>query len=129
MTQLNYIPDIIFSAGFTKRSNIDDKGDFLSASLGFSLPLSNEKYSKKKKAIREEERVINKYKNYKKLKRRKIFILEKEILKFQEELKILKGKTIPFAKNSRAITSKSYGIGNTSYSEFKLELKLQKIYG
>tara|TARA_Y100000741_G_scaffold117884_1_gene88469 strand:+ start:86 stop:301 length:216 start_codon:yes stop_codon:yes gene_type:complete len=43
-------------------------------------------------------------------------------------LSILKEKTIKFARNSREITAKSYGLGNSTYVELlQSELKLQKI--
>ena len=127
-SQLNFVPDLVLSAGFTKRSNLDGKGDFVSASVSFSLPLSFEKYSKKNKAVKEQEVLLKAYKNYKKLKETKLLAIEKEILKLKGELKILNSKTIYYAKNSRSITSKSYGIGNSSYSELlNSELKLQKI--
>jgi outer membrane protein TolC len=127
-SQLNFVPDLVLSAGFTKRSNLDGKGDFASASLSFSLPLSAEKYSNKNKAVKEQEVLLKAYKNYKKLKETKLLAIEKEILKLKGELKILNSKTIYYAKNSRSITSKSYGIGNSSYSELlNSELKLQKI--
>ncbi len=126
--QLNFVPDIVLSAGFTKRSNLDGKGDFASASVSFSLPFSLEKYSKKNKAIKDQEALLNAYKNYKKLKRTKLLAIEKEALKLKGELRILNNKTIYYAKNVRSITSKSYGIGNSSYSELlNSELKLQKI--
>ena len=126
--QLNFVPDLVLSAGFTKRSNLDGKGDLVSASVSFSLPLSFEKYSKKNKAVKEQEVLLNAYKNYKKLKKTKLLAIEKETLKLKGELKILNSKTIYYAKNSRSITSKSYGIGNSSYSELlNSELKLQKI--
>jgi outer membrane protein TolC len=55
-------------------------------------------------------------------------VLEKEIKKLLGELNILKERTIKFARNSREITSKSYGLGNSTYVELlQSELKLQKI--
>lgn len=125
---LDLIPDLVLSTGFTKRSNLDGKGDFVSASVSFTLPFSTKKYSKKNKEAKAQEVVLNAYKNYKKLKRTKLLSIEKETKKLKEELKILNNKTIYFAKSMRSITSKSYGIGNSSYSELlNSELKLQKI--
>jgi len=45
----NYIPDLTLSVGITKRSNIDDQGDFLGASISFPLPISDDKYGMQKK--------------------------------------------------------------------------------
>ena len=55
-------------------------------------------------------------------------VLNKEVKKLLNELNILEEKTIKFARNSREITSKSYGLGHSTYVELlQSELKLQKI--
>ena len=67
-------------------------------------------------------------KEYKRKKNRDISVLSKEIDKLLGELEILNEKTIKFARNSREITAKSYGLGNSTYVELlQSELKLQKI--
>lgn len=124
----NYIPDLTVSFGYTKRSNIDGNGDFVGAAISFPLPFSNEKYSKHGKAVQEKYMAVKKYENYRKQKMRDVSVLGKEIKKLLGELRILKEKTIKFASNSRAITAKSYGLGNSTYVELlQSELKLQKI--
>ncbi len=124
----DFIPDLTFSIGATKRSNIDDNGDFLSASISFPLPFSDIKSANKNKAINEKYKALKEYDDYKNRKKRKIFILQREIKKIAKELAILKNRTIIYAKNSRTITSKSYGLGGASYIELlQSELKLQKI--
>lgn len=126
--KLNYVPDVTFSLGVTKRSNIDDNGDFVGAAISFPIPLSSEKYANTGAASQERYMAIKDYDNYQKSKARDIAILEKEIEKLKTEIKILDAKTIKFARNSRTITSKSYGLGETSYIEvLQSELKLQKI--
>jgi len=127
-SKLNYVPDMTFSLGITKRANIDNKGDFVGASVSFPLPFSGQKYAMKEKAVQNRYASIKRLKTYRESKRRDVAILGKEILKLNAELKILINKTIKFAKNSRLITSKSYGLGNSSYLELlQSELKLQKI--
>jgi outer membrane protein TolC len=127
-SKLNYVPDITFSLGYTKRSNIDDKGDFIGAAISFPLPFSGEKYSKKGKAVHEKYMAVKNYENYKKKKSRDISIINKEIEKLLSELNVLKEKTIKYARNSREITAKSYSLGNSTYVELlQSELKLQKI--
>ena len=124
----NYIPDMTVSLGITKRSNIDGNGDFVGASVSFPIPFSGEKYSKHGKAVQEKYIAVKNYENYKRSKIRNISVLKKEIAKIKNEIKILNTKTIEFATNSRSITSKSYGLGNSSYIELlQSELKLQKI--
>lgn len=127
-SKLNYIPDVTVSVGYTKRSDIDGNGDFLGASLSFSLPFSGEKYSKHAQAVNEKVEAVKRYENYKKEKKRDIAILQKDIKMLLSELDIINKKTIKFAMNSREITAKSYGLGNSSYVELlQSELKLQKI--
>ena len=127
-SKLNYIPDVTVSVGYTKRSDIDGNGDFLGASLIFPLPFSGEKYSKHAQAVNEKVEAVKRYENYKKEKKRDIAILQKDIKMLLSELDIINKKTIKFAMNSREITAKSYGLGNSSYVELlQSELKLQKI--
>ncbi|MDH5464065.1 MAG: TolC family protein [Thiovulaceae bacterium] len=127
-SRLNYVPDVTVSLGYTQRSNIDGNGDFVGASLSFPIPLSDEKYSKVEIAVQEKSQVTKYYENYKRVKRRDLSILSKQIKKLMSEINILNSKMIKYAMNSRQITSKSYETGNSSYVELlQSELKLQKI--
>jgi outer membrane protein TolC len=127
-SRLNYIPDLTLGVGYTKRSNIDNRGDFVGASLSFPIPTSHKRYSNVSRAIYQNSKNSNDFKNYLKIKRRDQVILEKEISKLNSELKTLSSKTLRFAKNLRTITSKSYGLGGASYIELlQSELKLQNI--
>lgn len=126
--KLNYIPDITFAIGYTKRSDLDDKGDFLGASISFPLPTSSTKYARHTKAAFEKNIELKKLHNYSRLKNKETTVLKREISKLKSELHILSSKTVRFAKNSRKITAKSYGLGNSTYIELlQSELKLQKI--
>jgi hypothetical protein len=127
-SKLNYVPDMNVSVGVTKRSNIDDNGDFIGASISFPLPFSDTKYSMHAEASQEKFAAAKNYKGYKREKNRDVSVLGREIKKIIFELNILKNKTIKFASNSRTITSKSYALGNSSYIELlQSELKLQRI--
>ncbi|WP_127716817.1 TolC family protein [Halobacteriovorax sp. HLS] len=124
----NFIPDLTFSVGYTKRANIDNNGDFIGAAITFPIPFSDQKYANRNKEVFEKYAVERKYNNYKRLKVRESNLLQKEISKIEKELSILNTKTIVFATNSRAITSKSYGHGNATYVELlQSELQLQNI--
>ena len=124
----NYVPDLTVSLGYTKRSDIDGNGDFVGAAISFPLPFAGEKYSKHGQAVQEKYMAVKNFENYKRQKNRDISVLRKEIEKLLGELSILKEKTIKFARNSREITAKSYGLGNSTYVELlQSELKLQKI--
>jgi cobalt-zinc-cadmium efflux system outer membrane protein len=124
----NLIPDVTFSVGYTKRSNIDNRGDFASASIVFPLPFSDVKHSSLKDAIIEKESAIRSLYNFKSKRDSKLEELDYRVRKLQRELDILKEKTIVFAQNSRDISAKSYSVGKASYLEvLNSELKLQAL--
>ena len=126
--ELGVIPDITVSLGYTKRSDIDSNGDFVSASISFPLPFLDKKYADKAIAIHSKSRSTINLNNYRNLKKQKVFHLQHEEEKISSELKILNTKTIKFAENSRKITSKSYSLGSSSYVELlQSELKLQSL--
>ncbi len=129
--KLSFIPDVTVSLGYTKRNyqnNEGDQADFVGASLSFPLPLSKKSYAAHKKAIYENLEANKNYAEYKNKKLRDVNVLKNEVEKLRADLSILSSKTIEFAKSSREITSKSYGLGNSSYTDLlQSELKLQKI--
>lgn len=126
--KLAYVPDLTVSVGYTKRSNIDDKGDFVSAMVSFPLPFSGQKYSGHSQAVFEKASAEKTLANYRKFKRSEQDRLVHQIEKLNSELKILNERTIKFAENSREITSKSYSLGDSSYIELlQSELKLQSL--
>lgn len=126
---LSYIPDITVSVGYTFRSDqIDNNGDFIGAQISFPIPVSDEKRGAKGAAVSNRYAAIKKLNDYKQRKARDLSILKDEIDKLSYELKIISKKSVNFAKNSRSITSKSYGRGNSSYIELlQSELRLQNI--
>jgi hypothetical protein len=126
--KLNYVPDLTVSLSITKRSEFDDLGDFVGVGISFPLPFSSKKYSKHEKATQDKFTAQRKLDQYRKSKKRETSILTHEISKLEAELKILSRNTVRFAKNSRSITSKSYGLGSSTYLELlQSELTLQKI--
>ena len=126
--KLNYIPDMTISVGLTKRSDFDDVGDFISASISFPLPFSGKKYSKHGRAKYKKNVAKNNYENYKLIKKRNVSMVKNDLDKIVAQLNILKSKTVKFAGNSRTITAKSYALGGSTYVELlQSELKLQEI--
>lgn len=126
--KLAYVPDLTFSIGYTKRANIDNKGDFVSAMVTFPLPFSGQKYSGHSQAVHEKASVEKQLVNYQKYRNSESSRLRHQIEKLKTELKILKDRTIKFAENSRKITSKSYSLGDSTYIELlQSELKLQNL--
>ncbi len=127
-SRLNQTPDMTVSLGYTKRSDIDRHGDFISAAISFPLPISDQRDSQYGMAMQEKFQALRHYEDYKRAKNREIALVSKEIQKLISEIEILDNKIIKFAMNSRYITSKSYGIGNATYIELlQSELKLQNI--
>ena len=127
-SKLNYVPDLTLSLGATVRSNIAGNKDSVGASVSFPLPFSAEKYSHHGAAVAARYAAIKEYENYRKEKQRDTSVVKNEIHKNKNELKILNEKTVKFAKDSRSIASKLYGLGNSSYIELlQSELKLKKI--
>tara|TARA_Y100000590_G_scaffold470454_1_gene665258 strand:+ start:135749 stop:136939 length:1191 start_codon:yes stop_codon:yes gene_type:complete len=124
----SFVPDMTFSVGYTKRSNIDNRGDFVSAAVVFPLPISGKKYAGHSKAVHERAAAESLLRNYRRMKNSRERALEHSISRIENELKILNQKTIKFAENSRKVTSKSYGYGRSSYVELlQSELKLQSL--
>lgn len=126
---LSYIPDITVSLGYTFRSDeVDGNGDYIGAMITFPIPVSDDKSGGKGAAVANRYSAIKKLEDYKRKKNRDLSIVKNEINMLRAELSILTKKSVNFAKNSRSITSKSYGRGNSSYVELlQSELRLQKI--
>ncbi|MDB9787081.1 TolC family protein [Bacteriovoracaceae bacterium] len=124
----NFVSDINLSFGYTKRANIDSHGDFIGVAIAFPIPLSGKKYSGHQQAVKERYVALKEFEDYKNLKARNVSVLQRKIEKMQKELEILTNSTIKFARNSLTITSKSYGLGRSTYTEvLQSELKLQNI--
>ncbi len=127
-SKLNYIPDVTLSVGYTKRSDIDNHGDFISASVGFNLPFSDEKDALYEMERKEQLSLQKEYELYERTKKREIAVARQELAKVSQDLTIVTQKMIAFASNSRAITAKAYTTGSATYIELlQSELKLQKI--
>jgi cobalt-zinc-cadmium efflux system outer membrane protein len=124
--KLAFVPDLIVSAGYTKRSNIDNRGDFVSASISFPLPFSSYKYASLKESLFEKNAMELTLKDYRIRKKINTKDLALQIAKITEELRILNKKSIAFASNARKVSSKSYSRGGASYIELlQSELGLQ----
>lgn len=127
--QLNMVPDIQVKLGYTKRSNIDGRGDFVSAMISLPLPFSQTKYAGKAQAYYEKESMQKSLVNYQRFKENELSVLSTQIARIQNELEILNQKTLRFAENSQKITYKSYALGNSSYNDLlQSDLKLQELY-
>lgn len=125
-SRLNFVPDLTVGVAYTKRSNIDNKGDFVGASVSFPLPFSGKKYAHNSNAVYQKTAKERAFRNYK-LKKRSILTeiaFKKE--RYLKELDILKNKTLNFAKSARDVISRSYRLGNASYVELlNAEINLQ----
>lgn len=127
--KLGYVPDMTVSLGYTKRSDkVDNVGDFVSAGVFFTLPLSGKQYAAAD-AARAKLRVAKESLNDYRLKRKaELSNLELQIQKAQKELSILQKGSLLYAKSARDIAAKSYALGNTGYLELlQAELKYQNL--
>ena len=123
---MNFVPDLTVGVAYTKRSNIDNKGDFVGASVSFPLPFSGKKYAYNSNAVFQKTVKERAFRNYKLKKRSKLKEIAFKKERYLKELDILKNKTLNFAKSARDITSRSYRLGNTSYVELlNAEINLQ----
>ncbi|MEX0799379.1 MAG: TolC family protein [Bacteriovoracaceae bacterium] len=126
--KLSYVPDVTLSVGYLKRDKDLEHGDFVSAGLSFSLPLSGQKYAQSDGAFARKLKAQNELKDYHLKRKSQLKSLEHEIFKMEDELKIINEKSLTFAESSREITSKSYGLGSASYIELtQAEIKLQNL--
>lgn len=126
--RLNYIPDISVSLTYTKREDLDKKGDFVGAAISFPLPFSDKSSSAHEQSaflLNEAKANLNNYKNQKDYAIKK---LNFEIEQIESEIRILGTKTFDHAKASRDVTAKSYGLGSATYFELlKSELQWQDV--
>lgn len=128
-SKLAYIPDITVSVGYTIRSDeVDNNGDFIGAQITFPIPVSDDKSGAKGEAVANRYVAFKQLDDYKLKKSRDIEVIKDDIAKLNAELSIISKKSVNFAQNSRSITSKSYGLGNSTYVELlQSEIRLQKI--
>lgn len=127
--KLSYVPDVTLSVGYVQRDeDVDPHGDFVSAGVSFSLPLSQKESSEVDGAFAQKLRARNALKDYKLKRKAQMQALEHEIAKMRDELKIIDERSLVYAGSSRKVTSKSYGLGSASYIELlQAELKYQNL--
>ena len=124
--RLAYIPDLTFSVSYTRM--LKRKEGFLSAGVLLPLPLSRKKYASARSAVFKKEQSIEELLQYKRLKEYQKQTLIHNIEKSRSQLQIIDRKTIAFAKNFKAITSKSYSFGRSNYQALlQSELQLQEL--
>ncbi|MCB1196864.1 MAG: TolC family protein [Deltaproteobacteria bacterium] len=122
------VPDVTLSLGYTLRSDVDQNGDFVSATIGFPFPVSGKKTASRIKAMHEKVSAEKNLEDYNIFKESRLRQQKNRIEMINQELVILNERTIEFAKNSREITSKSYSHGTSTYIELlQSELKLQEL--
>jgi outer membrane protein TolC len=127
-SKLNYVPDITIGASYRKRQDLDNNGDFVSASVSFPLPFSDKRYASNNSAVNDKYSAHKLLKNYKVKKSSTLRKIDFSISKIRAELEIINSKTIRYAENSRKVTSKAYALGEGTYvGLLQSELKLQNL--
>lgn len=120
------VPDLTVGVAHFKRE-ANAFGDAVTLSVSLPLPLSTQKYAKKKQALEQKRSALHRLSNYQNEKKYKLrqYAIKGEKLKSQ--LKILKDQTLSFARSSREIAAKSYQNGSINYNDLlDTELKFQK---
>lgn len=122
------IPDLTVSIGYTKRSDIDNNGDFVTLAATIPLPSSSKRYADFRKSLHDKRQSEIALADYRQEKESKVAKLKVTKERIKAELEILKSETIAFAENARQVTTKSYQLGDSSYVELlQSELKLQNL--
>ena len=121
-----YVPDLTFSVSYTRM--LKHKEGFLSAGVLLPLPVSRKRYASAKNAVFEKEQSVEELLEYKRSKEYQKQTFTHNITKSRSQLTIIDQQSIAFAKNSKAITSKSYSFGRSNYQALlQSELQLQDL--
>lgn len=122
------IPDIELAIGYTKRSQKDGLGDFLSLSAQVSLPVTDRTFADSRSHIAKKYAAEQKLKHYEVKKTNSLEQMKVHNQIITEELKILESKSIVFAKGALEAITNAYRLGTASYVELlNFELKLQNL--
>lgn len=125
---LEDIPDLNFYVGYVKRSDIDGKGDFISASISMPLSISKKNRGLQKKSMSEALKSETELQRYQLWKETKLLQLNEMIKNLRNQENILSEKTIVYADNARKIAKKSYEVADLSYQDYLMaEIKVQAL--
>lgn len=108
---LKIIPDVTVTLTYTKRENLDNMGDFVSAMVSIPLPFSDVKYAERRSAIAKSSQAEAKYANSLLEFKRETSGLKLEEEGLEEELSIIDQSAMRDALNSRNLLAKSYANG------------------
>lgn len=123
-----FIPDLTVGVGYTKRSNIDGNGDFVTIMAQVPIPVSERRGAEYEQVSFDRKATEQRLLDYRKKKKSALSSLEIRDKRFSSEIYILKTESINFAKNARKITAKAYELGTATYvALLQSELKLQKL--
>ncbi|MBQ47640.1 MAG: hypothetical protein CMP10_09270 [Zetaproteobacteria bacterium] len=126
--KLAYIPDVQVSLGYTPKKEAAGSVDTITAMFALQIPIGEKKHASHQEAIYQKSQAAVTLNDYRRSKAQRIASLGFEIKKIKSDLDFLVKTTIPLAENSRAISSRSYALGQVNYYELlQTELKLQEI--
>lgn len=124
--KLSAVPDLSVGVAYSFRDDLDKVGDFVSASIGLSIPIWGSSQNKERIArseLNEKNAVLS---NYKLEKTKQLYFLGQQILSTQKELNLTK-ESIQFAESERQLAGKNYSLGRVSVFELlEIELKLRQ---
>ncbi|PIQ53171.1 MAG: hypothetical protein COW01_14610 [Bdellovibrionales bacterium CG12_big_fil_rev_8_21_14_0_65_38_15] len=121
------LPDATVGVNYTKRSNIDGRGDFVGINISMPLPFGSTRSGQESIAANEWVAAKSNLKNYEQSKSATLYSLGTEAKSLDQQLALTK-KSLSFARTAKEVSSKSYRIGGVSYFDLlQSELRLQEI--
>ncbi len=121
------LPDVTVAFSYTKRSNIDGRGDFVGVNFSMPLPFGTTRSSQEAVAANQWVAAKSSLKDYNQTKTTSLYSLTKVASALEQQLALTK-KSLSFARTAKEVSSKSYRIGGVSYFDLlQSELRLQEI--
>lgn len=127
--KLAKIPDMTFSVSYTRI--LRSREDFISAGISLPLPFSRKQSALQRAEELQKRKGLEHLEDYRRSKKNQKQQLSHSMQQHLAEIRIIDQGAIPFAKNAKEITSKSYSSGQADYktlleSEFQLQKLLLK---
>lgn len=121
------LPEVTLGVNYTKRSNIDRNGDFVSVSISFPMPFGDTTNANANSANQEWLASQSELKAYKDNRKTTLQTLTIEGESLKEEFELVK-QSLSFARTAREVSAKSYKVGSLSYQDLlQAELRLQEM--
>ena len=115
--RLAKIPDITIGAGYVFRSNMDGNEDFVSLTFGIPIPITSQRSASFAAAQSSAEASKVAHEDYTRKRNLNISTQLFEIERTQSEIAVIEKQVLELARISRELVSRSYGLGDATYTE------------